>query len=65
VFDLTKELDAAGLAFLLGYSEQVMTVHAARTGNTMASHPASKTGSLKNSPLLELGPGPSGLRVGS
>ncbi|MET8317577.1 recombinase XerD [Rhodococcus erythropolis] len=39
--DLTKELDAATLADLLGYSNQVMNTHAARSGVPMGSYPAS------------------------
>ncbi|MDJ0363050.1 hypothetical protein [Rhodococcus sp. H29-C3] len=38
--DLTKELDAATLADLLGYSNQVMNIHAARSGVPMGSYPA-------------------------
>ncbi|MBY6536018.1 hypothetical protein [Rhodococcus sp. BP-148] len=38
--DLTKELDAATLADLLGYSNQIMNIHAARSGVTMGSYPA-------------------------
>ncbi len=39
--DLTKELDAASLADLLGYSNQIMNIHAARSGVPMGSYPAS------------------------
>lgn len=42
LFDLTKELDAATLGALLGYSTQIMTAHAARSGNIMASYPGTK-----------------------
>ncbi len=38
--DLTKELDAATLADLLGYSNKVMNIHAARSGVPMGSYPA-------------------------
>ena len=38
--DLTKELDAATLADLLGYSNQIMNIHAARSGVPMGSYPA-------------------------
>ncbi|CCQ16430.1 putative uncharacterized protein [Rhodococcus sp. AW25M09] len=38
--DLTKELDAATLADLLGYSNKAMNIHAARSGVPMGSYPA-------------------------
>lgn len=38
--DLTKEIDAASLADLLGYSTQVMNIHAARAAVPMATYPA-------------------------
>jgi len=38
--DLTKQIDAASLADLLGYSTQVMSIHAARAAVPMASYPA-------------------------
>ena len=50
LFDLTKELDASTLGALLGYSDQIMTLHSARSGNTMASYPATKQEQLKVSP---------------
>ncbi|PZT86930.1 MAG: hypothetical protein DI630_34750 [Gordonia sp. (in: high G+C Gram-positive bacteria)] len=50
--DLTQEIDAASLAGLLGYSSQIMNIHAARSGVPMASypeiHPAKAT--LRRSP---------------
>lgn len=42
LFDLTKELDASTLGALLGYSTKVMANHSARSGNAMASYPATK-----------------------
>ncbi len=42
LFDLTKEIDAATLAAMLGYSRQIMAAHALRSGNTMASYPLAK-----------------------
>jgi len=36
--DLTKEIDPASLADLLGYSTQVMNIHAARAAVPMASY---------------------------
>ncbi|AKS34316.1 hypothetical protein [Mycolicibacterium goodii] len=38
--DLTKEIDAASLADLLGHSTQVMNIHAARAAVPMATYPA-------------------------
>ena len=38
--DLTKEIDPASLADLLGYSTQVMNIHAARAAVPMATYPA-------------------------
>jgi len=38
--DLTKEIDAASLADLLGYATQVMNIHAARAAVPMATYPA-------------------------
>ena len=38
--DLSKEIDAATLADLLGYTTQTMNIHAARAGVPMASYPA-------------------------
>lgn len=38
--DLTKEIDAASLGDLLGYSIQVMNIHAARAAVPMATYPA-------------------------
>ena len=38
--DLAKEIDAASLADLLGYSTQVMNIHAARAAVTHAPGPA-------------------------
>ncbi|MFC3245050.1 recombinase XerD [Gordonia humi] len=38
--DLTQEIDAASLAGLLGYSSQIMNIHAARSGVPMANYPA-------------------------
>jgi len=38
--DLTKEMDPASLADLLGYSPQVMNIHAARAAVPMATYPA-------------------------
>ena len=38
--DLTKEIDAASLGDLLGYSLQVMNIHAARAAVPMATYPA-------------------------
>jgi integrase len=40
--DLTKEIDPASLADLLGYSTQVMNIHAARAAVPMATYPALK-----------------------
>lgn len=40
--DLTKEIDPASLADLLGYSTQVMNTHAARAAVPMATYPALK-----------------------
>jgi integrase len=40
--DLTKEIDPASLADLLGYSTQVMNLHAARAAVPMATYPALK-----------------------
>jgi site-specific recombinase XerD len=40
--DLTKEIDPASLADLLGYSTQVMNIHAARAAVPMATYPAMK-----------------------
>ncbi len=37
--DLAKEIDAASLADLLGYSTQVMNIHAARAAVPMATYP--------------------------
>ncbi|WP_417512577.1 hypothetical protein [Microbacterium sp.] len=48
LFDLTKELDAATLGALLGYSTQIMTAHATRSGNIMGSYPATKQQHLKD-----------------
>ncbi|QDE34840.1 hypothetical protein FIV50_08565 [Microbacterium foliorum] len=42
LFDLTKELDAATLGALLGYSTQIMAAHAARSGNIMGHYPVLK-----------------------
>ncbi|WP_341942165.1 hypothetical protein [Microbacterium sp. LWH10-1.2] len=42
LFNLTKELDASTLGAPLGYSAKVMANHSARTGNAMASYPATK-----------------------
>jgi hypothetical protein len=38
--DLTKEIDPASLADVLGYSAQVMNIHAARAAVPMATYPA-------------------------
>jgi hypothetical protein len=38
--DLTKEIDPASLADLLGYSTQVMSINAARAAVPMATYPA-------------------------
>lgn len=38
--DLTKEIDPASLADLLGYSTKVMNIHAARAAVPMATYPA-------------------------
>jgi site-specific recombinase XerD len=40
--DLTKEIDPASLADLLGYSPKVMNIHAARAAIPMATYPAIK-----------------------
>lgn len=48
LFDLTKELDASMLGALLGYSAKVMANHATRSGNVMASYPATKQHQHKN-----------------
>ncbi len=40
--DLTKEIDPVSLADLLGYSTQVMNIHAARAAVPMATYPAIK-----------------------
>ncbi len=40
--DLTKEVDPASLADLLGYSTKVMNIHAARAAVRMATYPAMK-----------------------
>jgi hypothetical protein len=40
--DLTKQIDPASLADLLGYSTQVMNIHAARAAVPMATYPALK-----------------------
>lgn len=40
--DLAKEIDPASLADLLGYSTQVMNIHAARAAVPMATYPAIK-----------------------
>jgi hypothetical protein len=40
--DLTKQIDAASLADLLGYSTPVMNIHAARAAVPMATYPAIK-----------------------
>jgi hypothetical protein len=40
--DLTKEIDAASLADLLGYSAKIMNIHAARAAVPMATYPALK-----------------------
>ena len=40
--ELTKEIDPASLADLLGYSTQVMNLHAARAAVPMATYPAMK-----------------------
>jgi hypothetical protein len=40
--DLTKEIDPASLADLLGYSTQLMNIHAARAAVPMATYPALK-----------------------
>ncbi len=50
LFDLTKELDASTLGALLGYSAKVMASHAARSGNVMASYPATKQHQHRNDP---------------
>ncbi len=42
LFDLTKEIDPATLAALLGYAPKTMANHANRAGNTMTSYPASR-----------------------
>jgi alkylation response protein AidB-like acyl-CoA dehydrogenase len=44
--DLTKEIDAASLADLLGYSTKIMNIHAARAAVPMATYPA-----MQNNPL--------------
>ncbi|MCV7146973.1 hypothetical protein H7I92_14060 [Mycobacterium riyadhense] len=41
--DLTKEIDPVSLADLLGYSTQVMNIHAARAAVPMATYPAINT----------------------
>jgi site-specific recombinase XerD len=41
--DLTKEIDPASLADLLGYSTTVMNIHAARAAVPMATYPAIRT----------------------
>ena len=38
--DLTKEIDPASLADLLGYSTKVMNIHAARAALPMATYSA-------------------------
>jgi hypothetical protein len=38
--DLTKEIDAASLADLLGYTPKTMNIHAARAAVPMATYPA-------------------------
>jgi hypothetical protein len=38
--DLTKEIDPASLADLLGYSTKIMNIHAARAAVPMATYPA-------------------------
>jgi hypothetical protein len=38
--DLTKEIDPASLADLLGYSTKIMNNHASRTAVPMATYPA-------------------------
>jgi len=48
--DLTKEIDPASLADLLGYSTQVMNIHAARAAVPMATYPA-----LKHEKRLRMG----------
>jgi alkylation response protein AidB-like acyl-CoA dehydrogenase len=40
--DLTKEIDAASLADLLGYSAKIMNIRAARAAVPMATYPALK-----------------------
>jgi hypothetical protein len=40
--DLTKEIDPASLADLLGYSAKIMNIHAARAAVPMATYPAIK-----------------------
>lgn len=50
LFDLTKEIDPSTLAALLGYSTQIMTVHAARSGTLMGSYPASRYQQTENEP---------------
>ncbi len=42
LYDLTKEIDPASLADLLGYSTQVMNIHAARAAVPIATYPAMK-----------------------
>ena len=40
--DLVKEIDAASLADLLGYTANTMNIHAARAAVPMATYPAIK-----------------------
>lgn len=52
IFDLTKEIDPTSLAALLGYSNKMMSTHAARAGVTMASYPATRIDSFTPKPKL-------------
>jgi hypothetical protein len=40
--DLTKQINPASLADLLGYSTQVMNIHAARAAVPMATYPGAR-----------------------
>ena len=52
--DLTKEIDAASLADLLGYTPKTMNIHAARAAVPMATYPAiNRPETLKRLPGLK------------
>ncbi|MBC2592414.1 hypothetical protein [Rhodococcus aetherivorans] len=53
--ELSKEIDAASLAALLGYTPNTMNIHATRAGTPMGSYPAAKhPDTTSDSPPLNL-----------